>query len=378
MRYVDEYRDGELARSLATAISHAASPRRDYHIMEFCGGHTHTICRYGIEELLPDNVKMVHGPGCPICVLPIGRLDQAIDLAQRPGVILCAYGDMMRVPASNKMSLMKAKAAGADIRVIYSSMDALQIARKNLESDVILFAIGFETTTPPTAVAIKQAAAETLGNFSVFCNNVLTPSAIQAILGSPEAAAGLVRVDGFVGPGHVSTITGTKPYEYFARSYRKPIVVAGFEPLDLIQAILMLIRQLNDGRAEVENQYTRAVSREGNRRARAVVAEVLTPRERFEWRGLGTLSESALGIREAYAAFDAERRFDIAYRSVPDHPACSCSDILRGLKQPSECRIFGTGCTPDNPIGSCMVSPEGACSAFYQYGRFRKMAQAAS
>jgi hydrogenase expression/formation protein HypD len=371
MKYVDEYRDGDLARSMASAIAREALSERAYHIMEFCGGHTHTIWRYAITDLLPENVKLVHGPGCPVCVLPIGRLDQAIAIAERPDVILCTYGDMMRVPASAGMSLMKARASGPDIRVVYSSTDALQIARDNPDREVVLFAIGFETTTPPTAAAIKLAAAEGLHNFSVFCNNVLTPSAIRAILDSPEAATGQVRVDAFVGPGHVSTITGTKPYEYFTRNYGKPIVVAGFEPLDVVQAILMLIRQLNEGRAEVENQFSRAVDRDGNRKAQAMVAEVMEPREVFDWRGLGIIPHSALAIRDPYAEFDAERRFDTEYRPVPDHPACSCPEILRGVKEPTDCKIFGTGCTPDNPIGSCMVSPEGACSAYYRYGRLR-------
>jgi hydrogenase expression/formation protein HypD len=287
-------------------------------------------------------------------------------------VILCTYGDMMRVPGRDRQSLLKAKAAGADIRMVYGSQDALRVARANPDRHVTFFAIGFETTTPTTAAAVRQAEAEGLANFSVLCNHVLTPSAIAAILDQPEMAeGGPVRIDGFVGPGHVSTIIGSAPYERFASQYGRPIAIAGFEPLDVLQAVLMLVRQLNEGRAEVENQFARAVSHGGNAKAIALVEEVMELRESFEWRGLGTIPASALRLRPAYARFDAERRFALDYRPVPDHKACSCGDILRGLKKPADCRIFGTACTPETPLGSCMVSPEGSCAAYYTYGRVR-------
>ncbi|UEM19395.1 hydrogenase formation protein HypD [Skermanella mucosa] len=378
MRYVDEYRDGALASRAAAAIAAEADPGRHYALMEFCGGHTHAICRYGIEDLLPPNVSMIHGPGCPVCVLPIGRLDMAIELAMRPEVILCTYGDMMRVPGRDRTSLMKAKAGGADIRMVYGSGDALRVARDNPGREVVFFAIGFETTAPTTAVALVQAAALNLRNFSVFANHVLTPSAIQAILDSPEVTAtGTVRVDGFIGPGHVSTIIGSAPYERFARDYRRPIVVSGFEPLDIMQSVLMLVRQLNEGRCEVENQFSRAVSRDGNGKAQALVERVFELRDSFEWRGLGTIPDSALQIREEFADWDAERRWQLRYVPVADNRACSCAQILRGAKKPLDCAIFGTACTPENPMGSCMVSPEGSCAAYYLYGRWRDIPQQA-
>lgn len=288
MKYIDEYRDGKLARQIAAAIAAEVHPDRSYHLMEFCGGHTHAIFRYGIPDLLPDNVRMVHGPGCPVCVLPVGRIDNAIQLARDQGVTLCTYGDMLRVPGSDRFSLLKAKAQGADIRMVYSSADALQIAQDNPRRTVVFFAIGFETTTPPTAVALKQAQALDLNNFHVFCNHVLTPSAISNILESPQVRElGTVPLDGFIGPAHVSTVIGSRPYEYFAEEYQRPVVIAGFEPLDVLQAIRMLVRQLNEGRAEVENEFSRAVTRDGNLKAQRVVAECFELRRIFEWRGLG-------------------------------------------------------------------------------------------
>jgi len=378
MKFIDEFRDGAVARTLAARIAASVEPGRPYRLMEFCGGHTHTISRYGLEDLLPESIRLIHGPGCPVCVLPIGRLDMAIDLARRPGVILCCYGDMMRVPASGRASLMRAKADGADVRMVYASTDALALARANPDREVVFFAIGFETTTPATAAALKQAKAMGLGNFTVFCNHVLTPSAIAAILSlenSPDGEG--LQVDGFIGPGHVSTVIGSATYEPFARNHGKPIVVSGFEPLDILHSVEMLVAQLNEGRTEVETQYSRAVGRDGNNKAQALIRETLALRESFEWRGLGSIPESALRVADAYAAFDAERKFGLESLSVPDHPACECGTILRGVKRPAECRIFGTGCTPDNPIGSCMVSPEGACAAHYLYGRFRTEAAAA-
>ncbi|EQD67322.1 hydrogenase expression/formation protein HypD [mine drainage metagenome] len=372
MKYIDEYRDSALAQHIAAAIRAAANPARIYRFMEFCGGHTHAIARYGLPDLLPDNVHMIHGPGCPVCVLPIGRIDLAIKLALENGVILCTYADTLRVPASESLSLLRAKARGGDIRMVYSVTDALKIARNNPGKAAVFFAIGFETTTPPTAVAIRQAQAEGLKNFSVLCCHVLTPSAIINILESPEVRVlGTVPLDGFIGPAHVSTVIGSRPYDFFAEEYRKPVVIAGFEPLDVMQAILMLVRQVNEGRAEVENEFTRAVTPEGNEKAQKLVSEVFELRRSFEWRGLGEVPYSALKIRSHYAEFDAERRFDLEYRPVPDNKACECGAILRGVKNPTDCKIFGTVCTPENPMGSCMVSSEGACAAHYSYGRHK-------
>ncbi len=372
MKYVDEFRNGDLARRLGAAIAREANPERTYNIMEFCGGHTHAIFRYGVQDLMPPNVHFVHGPGCPVCVLPMGRIDNAIELAERHSSIVCTYGDMMRVPASERRSLIKAKAAGADIRMVYSIRDALRIARERPDRNVVFFAIGFETTTPPSAVAIREAQAQHLGNFSVFCNHVLTPPAIQHILQSPEVRElGSVEIDGFLGPSHVSSIIGSRPYEYFAEEFQRPVVIAGFEPLDVMQATLMAIRQLNEGRHEVENEYVRVVTRDGNAKAQALVAEVFELRPSFEWRGLGEVPYSALRIKAAFAEFDAEKRFSITTRKVRDAKSCECPSILRGAKRPTDCKLFGTACTPENPIGSCMVSSEGACAAYWTYGRFR-------
>ena len=369
MKYVDEFRDATLGRSLARAIATEVSSHRDYHLMEFCGGHTHAIARHGIPDLLPANVHLIHGPGCPVCVLPIGRIDSAIALALDHGVILCTYGDVLRVPASERRSLLQARAAGADVRMVYSSLDALRIARENPDREVVFFAIGFETTTPPTAAVLRQAKATGVKNFTAFCNHVLTPAAIRGILDStaPEGT----RLDGIIGPSHVSTVIGSRPYEFVAEEYHRPVVIAGFEPLDVMQSILMLIRQINAGQAEVENEFTRAVSRDGNLKAQSLIAEILEPRPAFEWRGLGSIPRSALRINAAYGDFDTERRFSIPYRAVADHKGCECGAILRGVKEPRDCRLFGTACTPENPVGSCMVSSEGACAAHYTYGRYR-------
>jgi len=370
MKYISEFRDRRVATALATALAREVDPARDYSLMEFCGGHTHAIFRYGVQDLLPPNVHLVHGPGCPVCVLPIGRLDMAIELANLPNVILCSYGDMLRVPGSRKRSLLKARAQGHDVRMVYSCAEAIRIAQDNPDKEVVFFAIGFETTTPPTAVAIKQAEALGLRNFSVFCNHVLTPSAIQSILDSPDVRKlGTVRVDGFIGPSHVSTIIGSRPYEFFAEEYQRPVVIAGFEPLDVLQAVRMLVQQLNEGRACVENQFTRGVTRAGNVKAQALVAEVFELRRSFEWRGLGVVPYSGLRIKQKYAAYDAEVRFPLVQKPVPENKACECGAILRGVKKPMDCKIFGTVCTPHNPIGSCMVSSEGACAAYYKYRR---------
>ncbi len=367
MRYVDEFRDGALARGMARSLAEIVQANREYRFMEFCGGHTHAISRYGLEDLLPANIRMIHGPGCPVCVLPVARIDAAIRLAQLPGVTLCTYADLMRVPASGGSSLMKAKAAGADIRMVYSTLDALRIAEAEPHREVVFLAIGFETTTPPTALAVRLAAGKGLKNFSVFCNHVLTPAAMRAILGRTGEG---VAIDGFVGPSHVSAVIGLRPYDFVATQFGKPLVVAGFEPLDVIQAIAMLVSQLNDARAAVENQYGRAVTPEGNVRAQAEVAEVFELCDSFEWRGLGEIPDSALRLRECYANFDAERRFEIETLPARDNPACECGAILRGAKRPHDCRLFGTVCAPETPMGSCMVSSEGACAAQWTYRRF--------
>jgi len=371
MKHIDEYRDGALAQGLAATIRAEADPARSYRLMEFCGGHTHAIARYGLEDLLPPSVRLIHGPGCPVCVLPIGRIDAAIRLAARPGITLCTYGDLMRVPGSHGDSLLKAKAAGADIRMVYSTLDAVRIAEREPGREVVFFAIGFETTTPPTAMAIQQAERSGLTNFSIFCNHVLTPAAIRAIVTGPEAARDGVKIDGFVGPAHVSTVIGSDAYAFCATEFAKPVAIAGFEPLDLLQAVLMLIRQINEGRHAVETQYIRAVTPTGNRKAQALVAAMFEPREAFEWRGLGSLPRSGLRLRPVFARFDAEIRFGIETVAAADHPGCACGAILRGVKRPEDCRLFGAACTPDSPVGACMVSSEGACAAQWSYGRFR-------
>lgn len=375
MKYIDDFRRQDLARRLASAIASEADRGRQYNLMEFCGGHTHAIFRYGVQDLMPENVHFVHGPGCPVCVLPVGRIDNAIELAEERGVILCTYADLMRVPASQRRSLLKVKASGADIRMVYSTQDALQIARSHPNREVVFFAIGFETTTPPTAVAIKQAQAEGLENFSVFCNHVLTPPALRALLAAQGTDG--IEIHGFLGPSHVSTVIGSRPYEFVPAEHARPVVIAGFEPLDVMHSTLMLIRQLNEGRCEVENEYTRAVSRDGNQKAQALMADVFELRPTFEWRGLGLLPRSALQIRAAYAPLDAERRYPVPQIQAQDVKGCECPAILRGVKRPVDCKLFGTVCTPDNPMGSCMVSSEGACAAYWSYGRFRQETTAA-
>ena len=372
MKYIDEFRDPVLARRIAERLHEEVQPGRSYSFMEFCGGHTHAISRYGVTELLPPSVRMVHGPGCPVCVLPIGRIDLAIHLALARGAIVCSYGDTLRVPASDGLSLLRAKAQGGDIRMVYSAADSLTVALQNPQREVVFFAIGFETTTPPTALVIRNAQRQGIANFSVLCCHVLTPAAINHILAATEAREyGALPLDGFVGPAHVSIVIGSAPYEGFARQHHKPVVIAGFEPLDVMQAVLMLVRQVNEDRAEVENEFQRAVTRAGNLRAQALMDEVFELRESFEWRGLGQVPNSALRLRPHLAAFDAEQRFGLHYQAVPDNKACECGAILRGVKRPTDCRIFGTVCTPENPVGACMVSSEGACAAHYAYGRFK-------
>jgi hydrogenase expression/formation protein HypD len=375
MTGMSDARDPARARALAAAIARAAGSGagggRPWHVMEFCGGHTHTIARWGISSLLPPTVKLVHGPGCPVCVLPVGRIDQAIAMARDPRVILATFADLMRVPASGRLSLQAARAEGCDIRMVQGAGEALKLARQNPDREIVFLAIGFETTTPPTALAVLEAERAGLANFSVFCCHVTTPAAVEAILGGEDARAGRVQVDAVIGPGHVSLVTGSDYYRPLAEAYRLPIVIAGFEPVDLMEAVLMAVRQLAQQRSEVEVQYVRAVTAGGNRRAQEAMAQVFAPRAAFDWRGLGEIPLSALRLADAYARFDAEQRFRAPYRTVADHPACACADILRGVKEPRDCRIFGTGCTPDHPVGACMVSGEGACAAAWRYGSAR-------
>ncbi|MEU0518195.1 hydrogenase formation protein HypD [Streptosporangium sp. NPDC006007] len=366
MRFVDEYRDAEKAEALAARIAALCEPGRAYKFMEVCGGHTHTIYRHGLEDYLPEAVTLVHGPGCPVCVIPMGRVDDAVHIAGQPDVIMTSFGDMMRVPGGNG-SFLDAKARGADIRMVYSPLDALKIARRNPARRVVFMAIGFETTAPSTAMTVLRAEAEGIGNFSVFCNHVTIIPAIKAILDSPD-----LRLDGFIGPGHVSTVIGCLPYGFIAGDYGKPLVVAGFEPLDVLHSVYRILVQLAEGRTEVENQYARVVPWEGNLKALGVINEVMEPRPYFEWRGLGFISHSALRMRERYAAFDAERIFQIPGSRVADPKACQCGEVLKGVLKPWECKVFGTACTPETPIGTCMVSSEGACAAYYNFGRFSR------
>jgi len=370
LRYIHGFRDGAAAAVIAARIAASVDPAREYHLMEFCGGHTHAIFRYGVQNLLPRNVRLVHGPGCPVCVLATPRLDAAIALAGRANVTLLSYGDMLRVPASKRRSLLKARARGADVRMVYSALETLDVAAANPDREIIFFAIGFETTTPATAHLILEAQRLGLKNLSVYCNHVLTPAAIQSILDAPGTRQwDNVRIDGFIGPSHVSAVIGSRPYEAFAAEHRKPVVIAGFEPLDVMQAVDMLVRQLNEGRACIENQFTRGVTRDGNRTAQVLMAEVFELRPTFEWRGLGVLAAGGVCIKPKYAAFDAERRFAIETGTARENAACQCPSIIRGVKKPVDCTIFGTVCTPRNPIGSCMVSAEGVCAAYYKYGR---------
>ena len=366
MRFVDEFRDAEKARALSARITSLCEPGRQYKFMEVCGGHTHTIYKHGLEDYLPEGVSLVHGPGCPVCVIPMGRLDDAIAIAEQPDVILTTFGDMMRVPGG-RGSFFDSKAKGADIRMVYSPLDSLKIARENPDKHVVFMAIGFETTAPSTAMTVLRAKADGLTNFSIFCNHVTIIPAIKAILDSPD-----LRLDGFLGPGHVSTVIGCRPYEFISAVHRKPLVCAGFEPLDILQSVSMLMEQLAEGRSEVENQYTRVVPWDGNGKALQVINEVMELRPYFEWRGLGFISHSALKVRDEYADFDAEKRFSVPGVRVADPKACQCGEVLKGVIKPWECKVFGTACTPETPIGTCMVSSEGACAAYYNFGRFTR------
>jgi hydrogenase expression/formation protein HypD len=371
MKYVEEFRDAEKAKylindieKLVTTIDIAKS--RPISIMEVCGGHTHSIFRYGLEGMLPKEIELVHGPGCPVCVLPMGRVDDCVSIAQRPDVIFTTFGDAMRVPGSKK-SLLQAKADGADVRMVYSPMDALDIARKNPDREVVFFGIGFETTIPSTALTILAAKADGVKNFSVFCNHITIVPTIKAILDSPD-----LQLDGFLGPGHVSMVIGTAPYEFVARYYKRPMVVAGFEPLDVLQSIWMVLKQIKDGRAEIENQYARIVPEGGNSPALAAVSEVYELREFFEWRGLGSIDHSGMKIRPSFADYDAEAKFTMPNIKIADPKSCQCGEVLKGVIKPWQCKVFGSACTPQTPLGALMVSSEGACAAYYQYGGVKK------
>jgi hydrogenase expression/formation protein HypD len=367
MRYVDEFRDPELITKAAEEIRRLANSGRHYRIMEVCGGHTHAIYRFGLKDILPENIELIHGPGCPVCVLPMGRIDDGLNIAQKNDAIFAAFGDMMRVPGAHG-SPFEHKARGTDVRIVYSPADALQMARKNPDRHVIFFAIGFETTAPSTALTLMRAKCEDIHNFSVFCNHVTIVPAIRAILDSPD-----MRLDGFIGPGHVSTVIGCRPYEWIARAEGRPVVTSGFEPLDLLQSIVMLLRQLRAGEAKVENQYKRVVPWEGNRAALKAMAEVFELRPHFEWRGLGFISQSALRIRKEYAELDSEQRFDVPETRVADPKAAQCGEVLKGVLKPAQCKLFGKECTPEHPIGALMVSSEGSCAAYYNY-EYRKTA----
>ena len=361
MRYVDEFRAPQLISRAGVEIRRLADPHHHYRIMEVCGGHTHAIYRFGLKDLLPENVELIHGPGCPVCVLPMGRIDDGLSLTAQPEFTFAAFGDMMRVPGTHG-SPLEYKARGMDVRIVNSPADALKLARMNPEKHVVFFAIGFETTAPSTALTILRAKSEGLQNFTVFCNHVTIIPAIRAILDSPD-----MRLDGFVGPGHVSTVIGCRPYEWIAKDEGKPVVVSGFEPLDILQSIVMLLRQLRNGEAKVENQYKRVVPWEGNRAALRAIAEVFELRSYFEWRGLGFISQSALKIRKAYADWDAEQRFSVPGVRVTDPKAAQCGEVLKGVLKPSQCKLFGCECTPEQPVGALMVSSEGSCAAYYNY-----------
>jgi hydrogenase expression/formation protein HypD len=372
MKFADEFRDPELARALVRDIERLAGrlagrraggggKARPLQVMEVCGGHTHTIFRYGLRDLLPPEVEFVHGPGCPVCVLPMGRVDDCVAIAEQPGVILTTFGDAMRVPGSRR-SLLQAKAAGADVRTVYSPLDALALARAHPEREVVFFALGFETTMPSTAMTVLQAEAAGVANFSLFCNHITIIPTVKAILDSPD-----LQIDGFLGPGHVSTVIGNRPYAFIAERYRRPLVVAGFEPLDILQSLQMVLRQLDDGRCEVENQYRRVVPDGGNPVALAAIGRVFELREFFEWRGLGSIDHSGVRIRAPYARFDAERRFAVPNLKIADPKSCQCGEVLKGVIKPHQCKVFGNPCRPESPLGALMVSSEGACAAYYQY-----------
>ena len=360
MKYLDEYRDQGIARALTAEIAQATT--QPWVLMEICGGQTHTIMRYGLDELLPRCIELVHGPGCPVCVTPLETVDKAIELALQPNVILVSYGDMLRVPGS-RSDLLRAKAQGADVRIAYSPTEAVKIARSNPERKVVFLSIGFETTAPANAMAAWQAKREGLTNFFMLVSHVLVPPAIRALL-----VSSVNRVQGFIAPGHVCTVVGCKEYEDLVRDFRIPIVVGGFEPVDILEAVLMLIRQLEAGQARLENQYARSVSYQGNLPAQQIMAEVFEVADQ-KWRGIGPIPRSGLRLREGYAAYDADRVFDLSELTIDEPAECMSAQVLRGLKKPTDCPAFGLRCTPENPLGAPMVSSEGACAAYYHYRR---------
>jgi hydrogenase expression/formation protein HypD len=361
MKFVDEFREPVVIAKASEEIRRLADPAKQYRFMEVCGGHTHAIYRFGLKDLLPPNIDLVHGPGCPVCVLPMGRIDDGLSMARDPNVIFTAFGDMMRVPGRDG-SPLEHKARGMDVRIVYSPTDALKLARNNPDRHVMFFAIGFETTAPSTALTLMRAKELGIRNFSVFSNHVTIIPAIRAILDSPD-----MRIDAFIGPGHVSTVIGCRPYEWIARNEGKPIVVSGFEPVDVLQSIVMILQQLRAGQAKVENQYTRVVPWEGSRAALRAMAEVFELRPYFEWRGMGFISQSALRFRERYAEWDAEQRFSIPGVRVTDPKAAQCGEVLKGVLKPAQCKLFGKECTPERPVGALMVSTEGSCAAYYNY-----------
>ncbi len=372
MKYVDEFRDPVKAQVLKHEISELvkqipSAAERPLQIMEFCGGHTHTIFRYGIEQMLPKSIELVHGPGCPVCVLPMGRVDDCVALAERPNVIFTTFGDAMRVPGSKK-SLLQAKAEGADVRMVYSPLDSLALARKNPDREVIFFALGFETTMPSSALTVLQAEVEGIKNFSLFCNHITTVPTIKAILDSPD-----MRLDGFLAPGHVSMVVGEQPFQFITANYNKPIVITGFEPLDILQSIWMVLKQLAENRCEVENQYKRIVPVDGNEPGLDAISKVFELREFFEWRGLGSIDHSGIRMRNEYALYDAEQKFTVPNLKIADPKSCQCGEVLKGVIKPWECKIFGGACTPENPMGALMVSSEGACAAYYNFGNLPEL-----
>jgi hydrogenase expression/formation protein HypD len=363
VKFVDECRDGALARRLAAEIASLVHPGETVRIMEVCGGHTHAIAKHGLEDLLPPEVEYLHGPGCPVCVIPMGRVDDAISLAERSNVTFTTFGDMLRVPGG-RGTLLEAKARGADVRMVYSPLDALAIAQAEPDREVVFFAIGFETTAPASAITLLRARAAGVRNFSAFSNHVTIVPPLRAILDTPGT-----RIDAFIAPGHVSTVIGTEPYRFIPDGYGKQVVVSAFEPLDILESTAMILRQRADGRCELENQYTRVVRPEGNPRAIEAIDETMELRETFEWRGLGSIPWSALKLRDTFADWDAEVRFALPGVQVADPKACQCGEVLVGAIKPWECKVFGTACTPERPLGTCMVSSEGACAAYYSYGR---------
>lgn len=367
MKFVDEYRDPALAKSIVAQIQKvlAAIPaeRKPIQIMEVCGGHTHTLFKFGLDQVLPNEVEFVHGPGCPVCVLPKSRLDQCIAIAEKPNVILCTFGDAMRVPGSNG-SLLDARARGADVRIVYSPTDALTLAEQNPDKQVVFFALGFETTMPASAMTLLQAEQQHISNFRLFCQHITIMPTLKALLDQDD-----VRIDGFLLPGHLSMIIGTSPYQPLVDDYQKPSVVTGFEPLDMLQALLMVLSQIQQDRCEIENQYSRVVADHGNLNALQAMERVFEPKQESEWRGLGLIEGSGIQLRERYAAYDAELYFNSQVSSAADPQGSRCGDILAGRCKPTDCPLFGKSCTPEQAIGALMVSSEGACAAYYNYRR---------